>query len=253
MQSQIGNIHSYWKSGLLIIAALVLALLAMPALGLVALASRFLLPLLILVFLALLLIPSFRKWLGFDQVAAQQSGLFLPRGVMLHPQHSWARFDRRRNVYRVGPDDLIPKVLGRVDTVTLPIPGTRYRQGDPLFELSSQGRRIVVRSPISGTVIETNSKLASEPSALHDNPYETGWVADLWPSASRSERANLYRRKRAKTFFRGEVDRLMARLLPSVSGDNTMPDGGELADDVHLQIDDENWRALVESFFGGTY
>jgi glycine cleavage system H protein len=252
MQSSTHSSSSFWKKGILVLCALALALLALPALGLMALASRVVLPLAIFAFLALLFSPRFRDWLGFEKKNTPFAGLTLAKNVLLHPQHSWARFYRRRNVYQVGSDDLMQAALGPIDGVTLPVVGANYRQGDPLYEIHSRGRRVIVRSPVGGTVIDSNGALAEHPQRINHGPYDQGWVAEIWPNARGGGQEDLLRKTDARSFMHLEVERLMAAAMPSLVPQETMADGGLLAEDIYLQLDDESWERIAVSFFGST-
>ena len=39
----------------------------------------------------------------------------------------------------------------------------------------------VIRSPVSGTIVEINRDLISEPKKINDSPFELGWIAKIKP------------------------------------------------------------------------
>jgi len=50
---------------------------------------------------------------------------------------------------------------------------------------------VSVKAPLSGTVEEHNPLLSQQPERVHQDPYGSGWVARLRPSALEAERAAL--------------------------------------------------------------
>src|SRR4051794_24610943 len=56
------------------------------------------------------------------------SGFHVPENVAFHPGHSWI-LRERKNVVRVGADEFAAALLGKVEKIELPKPGTWVRQG----------------------------------------------------------------------------------------------------------------------------
>ncbi len=51
------------------------------------------------------------------------------------------------------------------------------KQGTEIAEIESTKATSSVITPISGTVIEVNEKLADSPEIINEDPYGKGWVA----------------------------------------------------------------------------
>jgi hypothetical protein len=79
-------------------------------------------------------------------------------------------------------------------------------------------------------------------------PFEDGWVVRMAGEGVRRERRTLRRGSDARTWFRGEVDRLFGELMPAEAL-ATLPDGGVLVEELHHAIDDDTWKRLQHSFF----
>lgn len=196
--------------------------------------------------------PRFREWYGYKMDPnLTYSGLRLDTGVALHPAHAWMRIDGDEAT--VGADDLVQAVLGPVERVELPETGTRVRRGEVLFRLRHGDRDVAVRAPVSGTVLGVNEALFETPELCNESPFCGGWAVRLSGEDLKGERRALHRGADARGWFRGEVDRLLAEVLPGmpVGGElaPTLPDGGELSAGLHREIDDGTWRRVSRAFF----
>lgn len=193
--------------------------------------------------------PRFRGWLD-DRTRLEVSykGLRLSTDVGLHPSHGWVRSEAGGLV--VGADDLAQAALGPVERVELPPVGRRVERGEPLASLLRGGRSLALRAPVSGTVAGANAALRERPGLVNEAPFTRGWLVRLRGDEPRGERRRLVRGRRARTWFREEVDRLVA-LVQGRETAPTLPDGGTLlAAELHRHIDDGAWKALTETFFG---
>jgi glycine cleavage system H protein len=249
-----GTLTNWLKQGLLVAGFVLLALVGLLLFAAISFAFR---PLLIAAIIVTLLgsvvlayfSPRFRAWfeaLGETQVS--YNGLRLATDVAVHPNHSWALISSE-NV-AVGADDLVQAVLGPVDAVELPPMGSRVRQGERLFSLCRAGRRVDVRSPMSGTVVTTNQALLQRPDIINEGPFTGGWAVRLRPDNVREDRQRLFHGKQARSWFRHEIDRLIGTVLSEKAVMHALPDGGTLVPDLYRQIDDSAWNRLTVTFFG---
>ncbi len=238
--------------GLHVMGALLLIVVSIPLLILAAIFFR---PLLIVAVVGGLVLAifsrRFRAWFNQPEPLAAQyaryQGLRLPTDVTVHPCHSWARI--RGKKADVGVDDLVQSTLGPVEQVELPEIGSSCRQGDPLFTLRCGDRVLHVRSPVSGTVEAVNRQLLSAPELVNRTPFTEGWAVRMRAEQMEPDSRTLLRGKEASQWFRREVDRLISSLLTCHVIGPALPDGGELAGDLHTQIDDRAWQTLVQGFF----
>jgi CheY-like chemotaxis protein/glycine cleavage system H lipoate-binding protein len=73
--------------------------------------------------------------------------------------------------------------VGRLQNIFLPARGEKLRQGSVCMQLfSADMRSHTCVSPLSGTVIDINDKIASKPEMLIEDPYDEGWLIKLEPS-----------------------------------------------------------------------
>ncbi|HSK08413.1 MAG TPA: hypothetical protein VK911_02465 [Vicinamibacterales bacterium] len=108
--------------------------------------------------------------------ADQLAGFFsLPAGLFHHPGHTWVRVEGPDTV-TIGMNDFAQRLLGRIDAVQLPAPGTELAPNLPAFRVVSDGKAVPMLAPLGGTVIEANGAAASAPATVKRHPYEQGWL-----------------------------------------------------------------------------
>ena len=240
---------SYLGAALVVAVAAGLLVVTLPALAALSIVGRLLFPVaLVAAAVVILASPTLRRRLLLAEAepVGLHKGLRLPQGVTMHPTHSWARRDTRREV-TVGADDMMEKVLGPVDEVLLPEVGTRVEAGQPVSRLRRGNRTVALRAPVSGTVIQVNTRLTDEPTLVNEAPYGAGWVVRVEPSGKPA--AHLHKGREARAWFRSEVDRLVATVSQLTLPTAAMQDGGPMVDDLHARIDDVTWRRVKATFF----
>lgn len=236
------------KEGLIILALMALVAVALPLLAAGVFSTRFLFVGVVAAGVVLLVAsPAFRRYLAPTASRARGlAGLGLPADVHVGPQHSWARTAADGRV-AVGVDDLLQKVFGPVDEVTLPEVGTQVRAFEPLLTLRRGDRVLEVRAPVDGTVRAVNETLRLDAELLNRAPYAEGWAVEL--EAPKRALANLRVGQDAAGWLRTELDRLVAAVAePAVV--RTLQDGGPIAPEFFRDLDDAAYRKLAIEFFG---
>ena len=99
----------------------------------------------------------------------------LPAGLFYHPGHAWARVESADTVV-IGMNDFAQRLVGPIDRLRLPAPGTALAQNQPAFAVDSGGRTVPMLAPVSGTVLEVNGAAAVAPAAVKQSPYDRGWL-----------------------------------------------------------------------------
>jgi glycine cleavage system H lipoate-binding protein/TusA-related sulfurtransferase len=92
----------------------------------------------------------------------------------------WVRMNG--DVGIVGINSILAWMGGAFRTVSLPSPGTLVGRGKNLGSLESARHFDVVRSPLSGTVVEANERLLENPRLLNKDPYGEGWFVKIMAS-----------------------------------------------------------------------
>jgi glycine cleavage system H protein len=177
--------------------------------------------------------------LGLTKVA----GLRWRAGLHYSPGHTWVEI-KARNGARVGFDDVAQRLLAGVSAIKLPEPGTVLREGLPAAEVLCGGHRAVIPAPVSGTVIAANRALGRHPSAIHRDPYFSGWLFTVKRAVEPGTR--LLTGEAARKWFGDETLRLthfVERELGVAAAD-----GGELVGPLPSLLTVERWKALTRAF-----
>jgi len=174
----------------------------------------------------------------------------LPRGLFLGDGHGRAR-PTASGELRVGMDELLTQALGGAERVELPPVGTRIAKGAPLATIWRLGRKLVVPSPVDGTVVATNETVERSPAVLEADPYGSGWLAAIWPVEHGEALKSLRVGERALKWLEREIQRfaefLALRTSPELVG-GTLPDGARPVIGAALALDDEGWAEFEREF-----
>ncbi|HEY8340022.1 MAG TPA: glycine cleavage system protein GcvH [Egibacteraceae bacterium] len=97
-----------------------------------------------------------------------------PPDLRYTEQHEWARAEDNR--VTVGITEYAQDALGDVVYVDLPASGTRVEKGQPFGEVESTKSVSDLYAPLSGTIVERNEALESQPELVNSDPYGEGWM-----------------------------------------------------------------------------
>ncbi len=92
-------------------------------------------------------------------------------------EHEWA--DLEGTQAKIGITEHAQSELGDVVFVELPAVGTQLKKGDNLGTVESVKAVSDIYSPLSGKVIEVNTKLESAPETINQDPHGEGWLVVL--------------------------------------------------------------------------
>jgi len=207
---------------------------------------------LLLVVLAALSVPVFlflTGMKGVDAIRRRLDGvmrvgrLFWSDQVYYAPGHTWIRPMSRQRAL-VGVDDLAQRLFAAPMGFKLPLPGTEVREGQPIAEVRTAGRRAPIISPISGVVIRVNEAVREDPTLIHRDPYSRGWLFTVSPSDTAFRK--LPTGRTAKDWLSSEEHRL-SRFYETHLG-FAAADGGDFVAHPPALLTDEQWQALTDEF-----
>jgi len=104
----------------------------------------------------------------------------VPEELKYTQEHEWVRVDGDR--LTVGITDFAQDALGDVVYVDVPETGTQVQAGEPFGEVESTKSVSDLFAPVTGTVVESNTRLADAPEVVNRDPYGEGWMIVLAPS-----------------------------------------------------------------------
>ena len=87
--------------------------------------------------------------------------------------HEW--IDIEGDVARIGITNYAQEQLGDVVFVELPEAGRQFQQGNDAAVVESVKAASEVYAPVSGEIVEPNTKLEDDPALVNQDPTESGW------------------------------------------------------------------------------
>ena len=107
-------------------------------------------------------------------------GYEVPEGLYYSKEWAWAKVEDG-NV-RVGITDYAQKQLNEVVFAELPKAGSETIRGEPFGTVESVKSVSDLVAPVSGKIVEVNSKVNSNPEVLNQDPYNEGWIVVISPT-----------------------------------------------------------------------
>jgi len=173
-------------------------------------------------------------------------GFLVPDRMQYHPGHSWAMRERKK-LTRVGLDEFGAALLGKIERIELPKPGTWLRQGQKAFSFVRNGEVTEVLSPTEGEVVEFNSELLQDPSLLRKDPYGAGWLLMVHVPEEETVSRNLIPADMVRSWMRNSVEKLYA-MQPRLAG-AVAADGGRPAEGLLDGMPGVSWKNVTAEFF----
>ena len=87
--------------------------------------------------------------------------------------HEW--IDIEGDFARIGITNYAQEQLGDVVFVELPEAGRQFQQGNDAAVVESVKAASEVYAPVSGEIVEPNTKLEDDPALVNQDPTESGW------------------------------------------------------------------------------
>lgn len=100
-----------------------------------------------------------------------------PDDLKYSKEHEWVRAGGDTGV--IGITDYAQSELGDVVYVELPEIGRELGKGDAFGTIEAVKAVSELYCPVSGTVLETNDKLESDPALVNQVPYGDGWMIKI--------------------------------------------------------------------------
>ncbi|HZP22872.1 MAG TPA: glycine cleavage system protein H [Terriglobales bacterium] len=173
-------------------------------------------------------------------------GFAVPEHLRYHPGHTWA-LSESPNLVRIGIDDFASKLVGKVESVTLPQRGQWIRQGQKVWSMVRNGVKIDMVSPIEGSVADINEAVVSDPSLSGKDPYGEGWMVTVQSPDAKTNFRNLLGGALAR-WWTEESSMRLQRLMPGTLG-ALAQDGGIAIDDLAGVLPAEQWTKVTREFF----
>lgn len=103
-------------------------------------------------------------------------------------EHEWVSIED--NIATIGITDYAQEALGDITFVELPAIGAEVEQFEEFAAVESVKAANDIFAPVSGKVIEVNTRLESDPGLINKSAFEKGWIAKVQIS-DKEEASNL--------------------------------------------------------------
>ncbi|MDW7977765.1 MAG: glycine cleavage system protein GcvH [Candidatus Caldarchaeum sp.] len=102
----------------------------------------------------------------------------IPDDLLYTKEHEWVKPEKKKYAV-VGITDYAQKKLREIIYIELPHLNTKIKTREVLSTIESVKSTADVFSPVSGKIVEVNSKLLDHPEMLNESPYTDGWIAKV--------------------------------------------------------------------------
>lgn len=177
----------------------------------------------------------------------------LPGGLFYDKTHTWA-FLEPNGLVKVGIDDFMLHITGKITRIEMKQPGEKIKKGDPLCTIVHDGKQLRLYAPVSGTIKSRNPLLSGDASALNRAPYSEGWIYEMEPANWLRELDFLSMADKYREWMKGEFTRLrdfIASALQVHQGGLSpliLQDGGTLVDNVLSEMEPAVWEDFQSQF-----
>jgi glycine cleavage system H protein len=115
----------------------------------------------------------------------------LPEDLYYYEEgRSWAKIEPDGRV-RVGLSDVAVKMAAEIIYIRLKPKGASVEQGKGFGTMESAKWVGPLKSPVSGSIAETNEALTKTPGMIVNDPYGEGWAVLIQPTKLESDLKNL--------------------------------------------------------------
>lgn len=101
----------------------------------------------------------------------------IPQELKYSKDHEWIRIEG--NIAYIGITDFAQGELGDIVYVEMESLDEELSEGEVMGSIEAVKTVSDIFMPVSGTVIEINDKLESEPETVNSDPYNEGWLAKI--------------------------------------------------------------------------
>ncbi len=170
-----------------------------------------------------------------------------PENIYLSKGHTWAE-KIEDGLVKIGLDDFVMKALGKFTVENIAEENKNIKAGDVILEGAFNGKKIALRSPVSGVVTSVNKSLIG--SEIND-PY-ADWSLVVNPSNFNSESEKLVSGKQLSNWMKDEFRKLKDFLTENTVNVElagvTMQDGGNVVEGALQNIKEDAVKKFEAEF-----
>jgi glycine cleavage system H lipoate-binding protein len=188
-----------------------------------------------------------------SRLALDENSLIIPKGVYFDKTHTWSFLEQNGKV-KVGIDDFLQHLTGKITRIIMKDPGYKVKKGDPFLSIIQNGKQLNLYAPVTGVITGRNEKLDTNASLVNTSPYNDGWVYMIEPANWHRENQLLFMAEKHIQHIKSELTRLKDFLSAALRDDTDkysmviLQDGGEIRDGVLSDLGPELWEDFQTKF-----
>ena len=114
----------------------------------------------------------------------------IPQDLLYTEDHEYLKPSGETDVVHIGVTDYAQGELGDIVFIELPKVGATFKKHDVFGTIEAVKAVSELYAPVSGEVLEINTRLDAEPALVNTSPYGDGWMVKV-RMTDPSERAAL--------------------------------------------------------------
>jgi glycine cleavage system H lipoate-binding protein len=147
----------------------------------------------------------------------------------------------------LGMDDFADKLVGGSPAIVLPEVGAPVRQGERGWSLLYGSQSVDMLSPVDGTVVAVNERVARRPGAGRLGAYDDGGLLKVTAPRLATNAKQRLSGAAARRWMESVGDPLRARMSPDLG--LVYQDGGMPIEGMAQDLDPARWDEIARAFF----
>lgn len=112
----------------------------------------------------------------------------IPKDLLFTEDHEYLKKTKDANVVIVGITDYAQGELGDIVYLELPAVGAKFGKHDTFGTIEAVKAVSELFSPVSGEIVEVNTRLEKEPQLVNTAPYGDGWMVKIKMSDAKEQK-----------------------------------------------------------------
>ena len=104
---------------------------------------------------------------------------------LLYDTENFVWLSNKEKTVTIGITVIMASIAGKLSSIKLKSIGTKLEKGKSCGALESAKYFGVLRTPVSGIIVQVNKSLMDKPKLANDFPYTEGWLVKIEPSEMR--------------------------------------------------------------------
>jgi glycine cleavage system H lipoate-binding protein/ABC-type phosphate transport system substrate-binding protein len=180
-----------------------------------------------------------------------------PGGLFFDRSHTWTYMEKDGQV-RIGIDSFLQELTGPLTRVIMRQPGEQIKRNEYFLTLIQNGKRLQIKSPVTGIIREQNEQVLKKASLLNTEPYDSGWLLLVEPLNWVTELKSFFLGARYTDWLKREGARVkeffssLLKLEDAKDQALVLQDGGEIRPGLLEQFGPEVWVEFQEGYINST-